>query len=88
MNETGIPNALSILSENRHGLLRDMAGVMAHHGANILTTQQSIISSGEKKGLSTLYFEFEGIEDTGSLVTDLSEIKDVQIGRASCRERV
>lgn len=77
MNETGIPNALSILSENRHGLLRDMAGVMALHGANILTTQQSIISSGEKKGLSTLYFEFEGIEDTGSLVTDLSEVKDV-----------
>ena len=57
--------------------MRDMAGVMARHGANILTTQQSIISSGEKKDLSTLYFEFEGIEDTESLINDLSEISEV-----------
>ncbi len=57
--------------------MRDMAGVMARHGANILTTQQSIISSGEKKGLSALYFEFEGIEDTESLINDLSEISEV-----------
>lgn len=77
MNQTGIPNALSILSENRHGLLRDVAVVMARHGANILTTQQSIISSGQKKDLSTLYFEFEGIEDTESLINELSEISEV-----------
>jgi energy-converting hydrogenase B subunit Q len=54
-----------------------MAGVMARHGANILTTQQSIISSGEMKDLSTLYFEFEGIEDTESLINELSEISDI-----------
>lgn len=77
MNKTGIPNALSILSENRHGVLRDVASVMARHGANILTTQQSIISSGKKKDLSTLYFEFEGIVDMDSLIQELSEISEV-----------
>ncbi|WAI01334.1 DUF5612 domain-containing protein [Methanogenium organophilum] len=77
MNKTGIPYALSILSENRHGVLRDVSRVMAHHGANILTTQQSIISSGEKKGLSTLYFEFEEVEDIESLITELTEIPEI-----------
>lgn len=50
---------------------------MAHHGANILTTQQSIISSGKKKGLSTLYFEFEEVEDIESLITELTEIPEI-----------
>lgn len=77
MNKTGILNALSILSENQHGVLRDVASVMARHGANILTTQQSIIFSGKKKGLSTLYFEFEGIADSDSLINELSDVSEV-----------
>lgn len=77
MNKTGIPYALSILSENCHGVLRDVSCVMARHGANILTTQQSIISSGKKKDLSTLYFEFEEVEDIESLVTELTGIPEI-----------
>ncbi|GAB7016694.1 DUF5612 domain-containing protein [Methanogenium cariaci] len=77
MNNTGIPNALSILSENRQGVLRDVAFVMARHGANILTTQQSVISSENQNDISTLYFEFEGIADMDALIHDLSEIAEV-----------
>ena len=76
MIETDIPYALSILSENRHGVLRDVTSVMACHGANILTTQQSIISSGKNKDLSTLYFEFEGNFDADSLIKELSEVSE------------
>ena len=39
MDEPNGLHALSILSENPHGVLRDVALVMANHGANIVSTQ-------------------------------------------------
>ena len=64
--------AISIISDNRMGVLRDVAAVMVNHRANILITQQSIIHSGPHKGMSNLYFEFEGCENIGNLIADLA----------------
>jgi len=70
--------AISIISENRKGVLRDVADTMATHGANILMTQQSIISAGPEAGMSYLYFEFEDAEDTQRLVCDLRGLPTVR----------
>lgn len=76
-NPNGL-HALSILSENQHGVLRDVALVMANCGANIVSTQQSIIQSGPNKGLSSLFFEYEAGEDDDRLIADLQRIPAVR----------
>ena len=75
-NQNGL-HALSIISENRHGVLRDVTLVMANHGANIVSTQQSIIQSGPNTGLSSLFFEYEGAEDEEKLIAGLRTIPTV-----------
>lgn len=75
-NPTGL-HALSILSENLHGVLRDVALVMANCGANIVSTQQSIIQSGPNKGRSSLFFEYEEAEDEELLLAGLRSIPAV-----------
>jgi len=72
-NQNGL-HALSIISENRHGVLRDVTLVMANHGANIVSTQQSIIQNGPNAGLSSLFFEYEGAVDEDELLADLRNI--------------
>ena len=69
--------AISIITENRQGVLRDIAIIMVNHGANILMTQQSILHSGPEKGKSYLYFEFEDTEDLGELIADLVTVPEV-----------
>jgi energy-converting hydrogenase B subunit Q len=69
--------ALSIITENRTGVLRDVATVMADYSANIQMIQQSIISSGAHLGKAYLYFEFEECGEHGSLVADLTQIPSV-----------
>jgi energy-converting hydrogenase B subunit Q len=71
------PYALSIITENRTGVLRDVATVMADYQANIQMIQQSIISSGPLRGKAYLYFEFEECGDHGRLVADLGQIPSV-----------
>ncbi len=69
--------ALSIIAENRTGVLRDIATIMAAHDANILMIQQSIIGSGPREGKAYLYFEFGECGDPGKLVADLLQIPSV-----------
>jgi energy-converting hydrogenase B subunit Q len=66
--------AISIISENRPGVLRDIANIMVSHEANIMMTQQSVLLSGPWKGMSTIYFEFEEADDIGSLIRDLVQL--------------
>jgi energy-converting hydrogenase B subunit Q len=69
--------AVSIISDHRPGVLRDIASVMADHDANIVMIQQSLIPTGPNKGKSYLYFEFEGAEDTGALISDLVKLSSI-----------
>lgn len=68
--------ALSIVSENRLGVLRDIAIVMAEHEANIVLTQQSIIPCGPRKGKAYVYFEVEG-EERGDLIAALVKVPTI-----------
>ncbi|NYT06324.1 MAG: ACT domain-containing protein [Methanomicrobiales archaeon] len=70
MTDSGI-YAISIISENRLGVLRDIANVLVSHNANVLMIQQSIIANGPQRGMAYAYFEFEGPGDPGKLVADL-----------------
>jgi energy-converting hydrogenase B subunit Q len=76
MIDSGI-YAISIISENRLGVLRDIANAMVVHRANIVMIQQSILTCGPQKGMAYAYFEFEGNEDPGSLIADLVQVPGI-----------
>jgi energy-converting hydrogenase B subunit Q len=76
MSSNGL-HAISIISDHRSGVLRDIASVMADHGANIVMIQQSIILGGPLAGNSSVYFEFEDIADPGFLIADLLRLSSI-----------
>ena len=47
--------AMRIIAENTRGVLRDIATVIADHGANILMINQEIFDSGPHAGMGELY---------------------------------
>jgi len=69
--------ALSIITENRTGVLRDVATVMADYQANIQMIQQSILTTGPNIGKAYLYFEFKECGDHGDLIADLARVPSV-----------
>lgn len=52
--------AINIICEDRPGMLRDIAGVVADHGGNIVYTQQFVLDRGVNRGKGTVYMEIEG----------------------------
>jgi len=71
-------HAIRIIAENRKGVLRDIATVVAAHEANIVMINQEIFDSGPFAGLAELYFEFEfSGPDCSSLIADLKKIPDL-----------
>ena len=66
--------AISILSENCQGVLRDVSEVMASHDANIVLAQASVLPIGTAGESSFIYFEFENVNDIDSLSSDLSAL--------------
>jgi energy-converting hydrogenase B subunit Q len=66
--------AISILSENCQGVLRDVSEIMAKHDVNIVLAQASVLPAGDEKGSSFIYFEFENVNDIDSLSSDLSKL--------------
>jgi energy-converting hydrogenase B subunit Q len=69
---------MRIIAENTSGVLRDIATVIADHGANILMINQEIFDSGPYAGLGELYLEYEPGSDREQLVRDLESIKSVR----------
>jgi energy-converting hydrogenase B subunit Q len=71
--------AVRIIAENRRGVLRDIATVVAAHEANIVMISQELFDSGPYTGMAELYFEYEpGPHDPCSqLIADLTEIPSV-----------
>jgi energy-converting hydrogenase B subunit Q len=70
--------ALRIIAENRKGVLRDIATVVAGHDANILMIHQESFDSGPWKGMAELYMEYDGCADTGELVRHLLALPAVK----------
>jgi energy-converting hydrogenase B subunit Q len=51
--------AINIICADRPGMLRDIAGIVASHGGNIVYTQQFVLDRGVNKGKASVYMEIE-----------------------------
>ncbi len=73
-------SAIRIIAENRRGVLRDIATVVADHDANIVMISQEVFDSGPYLGLAELYFEYESeeVRDHDRLISDLNAIASVR----------
>ncbi len=73
-------SAVRIIAENRQGVLRDIATVVAEHHANIVMITQELFEYGPYAGMAELYFEYESGEgdDRDQLVSDLNDIPSVK----------
>ena len=71
--------AIRIIAENRKGVLRDIAAVVAEHDANILMINQEVFETGPYAGMAELYFEYDEspADDREKLRNDLSDIPSV-----------
>lgn len=71
--------AIRIIAENRRGVLRDIATIVAAHEANIVMISQETFDSGPFKGMAELYFEYEASpsDDQNKLIADLNDISSV-----------
>jgi energy-converting hydrogenase B subunit Q len=73
-------SAIRIIAENRRGVLRDIATVVADHDANIVMISQEVFDSGPYCGLAELYFEYDcdEVKDHAMLVKDLENIPSIR----------
>ncbi|MCX6686540.1 MAG: DUF5612 domain-containing protein [Methanoregula sp.] len=71
--------AIRIIAENRRGVLRDIATVVAAHEANIVMISQETFDSGPFAGMAELYFEYEPspADDYSQMIADLNSIPSV-----------
>ncbi len=53
--------AINVICENRPGVLRDIAGVVASLGGNIEYTQQFVLERGVNTGKATVYMEIDSL---------------------------
>jgi len=76
--------AIRIIAENRQGVLRDIATVVADHKANIVMINQEVFDSGPYSGMAELYFEYDAGEgsDHDQLIEDLNNIPSIRNVRA------
>lgn len=71
---------MRIIAENRNGVLRDIATVVAAHDANIVMISQEVFESGPNTGMAELYFEYDSdnADDHERLLADLNAIDSVR----------
>ena len=67
--------ALNVICENRPGVLRDIAGVVAGRGGNIVYTQQFVLERGVNTGKATVYKEIDGLAE--GMLKDLESLPAV-----------
>lgn len=65
--------AINIICADRPGMLRDIAGVVASHGGNIVYTQQFVLDRGANEGRSSVYMEIEAGQAEG-MVEELNSL--------------
>ena len=72
-------SAMRIIAENRQGVLRDIATIVAEHEANIVMINQEVFDSGPYTGMAELYFEYDSGEGSNhqQLIEDLNRIPSV-----------
>lgn len=68
--------AINVICQDRPGMLRDIAGVVAMRGGNIVYTQQFVIERGVNQGKASVYMEIDGV-DVAEMVEDLSGMEAI-----------
>jgi energy-converting hydrogenase B subunit Q len=67
--------AINVICEDRPGMLRDIAGVVAKWSGNIIYTQQFVLERGVSKGRATVYMEIDG--EVGRMVEELESMPSI-----------
>jgi energy-converting hydrogenase B subunit Q len=67
--------AINVICIDRPGMLRDIAGVVAKRGGNIVYTQQFVIERGVNQGRASVYMEIDGPEE--GMVEELSDLDSI-----------
>jgi len=67
--------AINVICIDRPGMLRDIAGVVAKRGGNIVYTQQFVIERGINQGRASVYMEIDGPVD--GMVEELSSMDSI-----------
>ena len=67
--------AINVICLDRPGMLRDIAGVVAKKGGNIVYTQQFVIERGINQGKASVYMEIDGSAE--GLVEELQSLGSI-----------
>jgi energy-converting hydrogenase B subunit Q len=71
--------AINVICVDRLGMLRDIAGVVAKRGGNIVYTQQFVIERGINEGKASVYMEIDGTEEAmQKMVQDLESLESIR----------
>jgi len=69
---------INIISENKPGVLRDIAGTVAKFNGNIQYMQQFILARGLHKNLAIIHMEIDDLQKTSDLVKTLESMNCVK----------
>ena len=69
---------INVISENKPGVLRDIAGTIAKFNGNIQYMQQFILARGLHKNLAIIHMEIEDVQKISDLVKMLDSMECVQ----------
>ncbi len=69
--------AINVICLDRPGMLRDIAGVVAKSGGNIVYTQQFVVEQGVNQGRASVYMEIDGLGSVDEMVADLKSLDSI-----------
>ncbi|MBN1324586.1 MAG: DUF5612 domain-containing protein [Methanotrichaceae archaeon] len=72
--------AINVICEDRPGMLRDIAGVVACQGGNIVYTQQFVLERGQNADRASVYMEIDGeVEGVAEELLAMASIFEVTV---------
>ncbi|OKY77664.1 MAG: ACT domain-containing protein [Candidatus Methanohalarchaeum thermophilum] len=77
--------AISIISENKPGVLRDITKLIADEGGNITFTQEFIIENGRHLGKANIYMEISGLSNFKRVIDEIESMEKVVSASSSPR---
>ncbi len=69
--------AINVICLDRPGMLRDIAGVVAKRGGNIVYTQQFVVEHGVNQGKASVYMEIDGLGSVDEMVAELKSLDSI-----------
>ena len=69
--------AINVICLDRPGMLRDIAGVVAKRGGNIVYTQQFVVEQGVNQGKASVYMEIDGLGSVDEMVAELKSLDSI-----------